>query len=350
MDTITTDNNTAMAEILPAPTAGRVTFRLKDSEIKRRDMLNNPFRQRRLLPAVLLLVLSLPMIAASASFPNVIPLPNGFAPEGIASGEGTTFYVGSIPTGAVYRGDLATGTGEILVPPQEGRSSIGMKYDPRSDLLFVAGGATGSAFIYNGTSGANVADVPFTTDPSFINDVVITQTGVYFTNSFAPVLYKIPLDPETGALPDPLTFEAIPLSGDYQSVAGGFNANGIDTTPNGKTLIIVNSTTGLLYTVDPSTGVATQIALGAGSVPNGDGILLQGKTLYVVQNSLNQIAVVQLSPDYSSGEITDLITSPSFRVPTTIARFGNALYAVNARFGTPVTPDTEYEVVRVPAK
>jgi sugar lactone lactonase YvrE len=314
-------------------------------------MFKHSFDRRRLLAALLLLVLSLPMIAATDTFPDVIPLPNGFAPEGIASGKGTTFYVGSIPTGAIYRGDFRTGTGEILVQPQEGRSAIGMKYDPRTDLLFVAGGATGEAFIYNGTTGANVADVQFTTDPSFINDVVITQDAAYFTNSFAPVLYKIPLEP-SGALPDPLTFEVIPLSGDYQFVAGGFNANGIDATPNGKVLIIVNSTTGKLYSVDPSTGVATEIDLGGGSVPTGDGILLQGKTLYVAQNSLNQITVIKLNSDYTSGEIvdtiTDVITNLSSPAPTTIAAFGNSLYVVNARFGVPVTPDTQYEIVRVP--
>jgi hypothetical protein len=68
----------------------------------------------------------------------------------------------------------------------------------------------------------------------------------------------------------------------------------------------------------------------------------------VVQNAFNQVAVIRLSPDYSSGEVTDLITSPLFRVPTTIAGFGSKLYVVNARFGTPPTPDTDYEVVLVP--
>jgi hypothetical protein len=67
-----------------------------------------------------------------------------------------------------------------------------------------------------------------------------------------------------------------------------------------------------------------------------------------VQNRLNQIAVVKLDSQLTEGTITETITSPDFRVPTTIALFGNALYAVNARFGTPPTPDTEYEVVRVP--
>ena len=34
-------------------------------------------------------------------------------------------------------------------------------------------------------------------------------------------------------------------------------------------------------------------------------------------------------------------------VPTTIAMFGSSLYAVNARFATPPTPDTTYTIVRV---
>ena len=125
-------------------------------------------------------------------------------------------------------------------------------------------------------------------------------------------------------------------------------ANGIEALPNGKTLIIVNSATGTLYLVNSTTGVATRIDLGGETVPNGDGILLQGKTLYVVQNSLNQIAVIEPNSDFTSGEIVNRITSPLFRVPTTIARIGGSLYAVNARFGTTPTPDTEYEVVRVP--
>jgi sugar lactone lactonase YvrE len=159
----------------------------------------------------------------------------------------------------------------------------------------------------------------------------------------------VPLE-NNGELPDPITVQEIPLTGDYELQAS-FNSNGIAATPNGKTLIIVNSADGVLYNVDPTTGVATRIDLGGGRVPNGDGILLEGKTLYVVQNRLNKIAVIELSPDLTSGTLVEEIASDSFRVPTTIARFGNALYAVNARFDvqTP-TPDTEYEVVRIPRK
>ena len=311
-------------------------------------MFANQLNLRRSLATLLLVVLSFTSIGSTFAkpFPDVIPLPNGFQPEGIATGTGTTFYVGSIPTGAVYRGDLRTGEGEVLVPAQTGRFAIGLKFDDRSGLLFVAGGPTGFAYVYDGDAGANVAAIQLTTLPSFINDVVITKDAAYFTNSFQPFVYRVPLE-NNGELPAVPTSEEIPLGGDYQFTPGAFNANGITATPNGKTLIIVNSTEGALYKVDPATGVATRIDLGTGGVPSGDGILLQGKTLYVVQNVLNQIAVVELSADISSGTITGIITDPAFRVPTTVARFGNSLYAVNARFGTVPTPDTEYEVVRV---
>jgi sugar lactone lactonase YvrE len=306
--------------------------------------------RRRSLLALLLVALTLTMIGgtSTAPFPEVIPLPNGFQPEGIASGNGTTFYVGSIPTGAVYRGDLRTGEGEVIVEPPAGRSAIGLKFDAPTGWLFVAGGPTGAAYVYDAETGATISAIQLETLTSFINDVVVTKDAAYFTNSFQPILYKVPLESiaESPTMPEVIK---IPLSGDYQSVPG-FNANGIAATPNGKSLIIVNSTVGALYLVDPETGVATRIDLGTGAVPNGDGILLQGKTLYVVQNFLNQIAVVELNADFSAGEIATTITNSLFRIPTTVARFGSTLCVVNARFDTLPTPDTEYEVVCVPKK
>ena len=57
-------------------------------------------------------------------FPEVINLPNGFQPEGISTGRGTSFYVGSLFDGAIYRGDLRTGKGAVLVPGVDGRVAI----------------------------------------------------------------------------------------------------------------------------------------------------------------------------------------------------------------------------------
>ena len=107
----------------------------------------------------------------------------------------------------------------------------------------------------------------------------------------------------------------------------------------------MNSASGVLYEVDPATGFALAIDVGGASLTMGDGMLLHGNTLYVVRNRLNEIVVIDLAADLSAGTVVDVITNPSFDTPTTMATFGNRLYAVNARFTTPPTPTTPYQVV-----
>jgi len=172
---------------------------------------------RRSLIALLLFALSFTMIGAASTqtFPDVIPLPDGFQPEGIASGKGTTFYVGSIPTGNIFRGDVRTGEGEVFVNAPAGRSAIGLKYDARSNLLFVAGGETGNAYFYDAETGEDAGEIQLTPLPSFINDVVVTKDAAYFTNSFQASLYRVPLA-NNGDLPDPLAVEEIPYHKEFE--------------------------------------------------------------------------------------------------------------------------------------
>ncbi len=201
------------------------------------------------------------------------------------------------------------------------------------------------ARVYDTDNGDLVGSFTLSGPGSFINDVIVTHSAAFFTDSFNARLFKLPLSPD-GGLPDPSAVEILPLSGDWVQ-AGGFNANGIDATPNGDTLILVNSGQGTLFTVDPTSGEAKLIDLGGASVSAGDGLLLDGKTLYVVRNQLNQIAAIKLAPDFASGEVITTITHPAFDVPTTVTEFGSRLYAVNARFSTPPTPTTHYDVVQV---
>lgn len=303
----------------------------------------------RPIRSLVLLLLAAGALAATAAspaadrpFPETIALPNGFAPEGIAVGRGDTFYVGSIPTGAIYSGSLRTGEGSVLVPAVAGRQAIGLDVDARNRLL-VAGGPTGNAYVYDAATGALLAEYDLTSGATFVNDVVVTRDGAYLTDSVNQVLYRIPIAPN-GTLG--ATAETIPLTGDI-AYTTGFNANGIDATPDGRWLVLVQSNTGLLFRVDPATGVAREIDLGGETVTAGDGILLDGRTLYVVRNQQNRIAVVRLAPDLLSGRLVTHLTDPGFDVPTTIAEHGNRLYAVTARFGTPVTPDTEYRVTQL---
>lgn len=296
------------------------------------------------LAVLALAVTSAVASASGAAFPKRIALPDGFQPEGI-SVAGQEFFVGSIPTGAVYRGSLRTGQGAVLVPAAAGRAAIGLEAD--RGRLFVAGGPTGKAFVYDARSGRSIAELTLATGgDTFVNDVAVTKRAAWFTDSFRPVLYRVPLGP-SGRPGGPSSVQMLPLTGDFQQQPG-FNANGIDATPNGKTLVIVQSSTGTLFTVSPATGAARAITLGGASVPNGDGILLRGRTLYVVQNQLNQVAKILLRPNLRSGRIVRTITDPQLDVPTTVDALGSRLYVVNARFGTPTTPSTAYWLTRLP--
>jgi sugar lactone lactonase YvrE len=286
-------------------------------------------------------MVSLAAVAVAAAFPQVIQLPKGFQPEGIEVGKGTTFYVGSVANGAIYRGNLRTGAGAILVPGASGKSATGIELDNRN-RLWVAGASTGKATVYDARTGALIRTYNLASAPTFINDVVVTRTAAYFTDSPKAVLYKIPIG-AGGALGD---VQTIQLSGDF-ALAAGFNLNGIDATPNGKTLIVVQSNKGKLFRVDPTSGVTREISLGSESVPNGDGILLTGKTLYVVQNQLNRVAVIKLSANLASGRVVTRLTDPDFAVPTTIDDHGRRLYAVNARFGTPNPSQADFQVVQL---
>lgn len=281
-------------------------------------------RLMTLLALLLGLVLSAGPVAAS--FPDRIELPDDFAPEGIAIGRGTTFYAGSLAGQGIWRGDLKSNDGEFIV--EEGGPFVGMKVDARN-RLWVAGGPAGTGYVFDAGTGGDplmVFQLAPAGEASFVNDVVVTGEAAWFTDSFRGVVYRV--DHATGAISE------LDLTDLAQPEAGVFRLNGIDATPNGKTLIVVNSTDGELYRMDTSSGVVDTIDVGE-SV-HGDGILLAGKTLYAVRDQ-DHVAVIELSPDLSSGAVVDELTG-DLDVPTTVARFGSSLYVVNARFGTTDDP------------
>lgn len=308
---------------------------------------------------------SLTQVAGTAQtnapvFPDLIPLPAGFGSEGIAVGTGYTFYVGSFTqpnSGQILVGDLRTGSLSELVPPN-GRPAVGMKVDPRTNLLFVAGGVSGGGTVFDANSGAEVAFYPFLPPGGHVvNDVVVTHDAAYFTVSTGPFLGRVALEPNG----QPGTAQTIPLPANFGmrgdcTVGPGPRANGIAATADGKYLIVVHTSEGRLYLLDTATLIPVPINVtggdfaGGNPLCGGDGLLLDGTTLYVAQfGPLNRVAVVELSPHLLSGEIARYITepfasNPAIRLPTTIAEFGNSLYAVTYGDGPP-TPDF---VVRLP--
>jgi hypothetical protein len=224
------------------------------------------------------------------------------------------------------------------VPPHPGRNHTGLKVHKRSNQLFVAGGESKAIYVYNARTGADVASFPLP-DAGFVNDVVLTRRAAYFTDSLVQQLYRLRIRRD-GSL-GPVT--RIPLSGDIEFTAG-FNANGIDTLKSRGRLVIVQSNTGELFKVNARTGRTREIALDQ-PVTNGDGILRQGRKIYVVQNRDNKIAVVKLSRKERRGRVRRFLTDPRLDVPTTIAPFKKFIYAVNARFNRP--DDSDDDIVRL---
>jgi hypothetical protein len=299
------------------------------------------------LAVVALATVASPTPAAAGGvdlFPDTIALPNGFRPEGIAIGRGATIFAGSIGTGAVFAANLVTGEGSILVPPQPGRASIGLSFDPRSDIIYVAGGPTGQGYAYSARTGETIAVFQLTTGPAFINDQIVTDDAVYFTNSLLPEIYKVPLSRR--AQPQADAVKTITLGGDFVQLAGT-NNNGIVATFGGKFLIAVNTAAAALFRIDPETGDSKLIDLGGASVTNGDGLMLRGDDLFVVQNRSNQIEVFDLNRTFDKAELKQVFSNDRLDVPTTIDSFLGTIYVVNARFSTPPTADTTYTIEKV---
>ncbi|WP_405925691.1 SMP-30/gluconolactonase/LRE family protein [Streptomyces sp. NBC_00035] len=279
--------------------------------------------------------------SSTSSWPTEIPLPNGFLPEGIAIGRKPYAYFGSRANGAVYRADLRTGEGTILYAGATGTITNGLKVDDHDGLLYLSSGSTGGAArIVDARTGDLVATYQLT-DPTghFINDVALLGDRAWFTDSYGAVLYGVP----RGGTGD---VRELPIGGDWVQSATGISANGLVGTPDGKALIVVNG--GKLYRVPLTTGEAVAITLsGTTALTNGDGLVRVGHTLYVVQNRLNHVSVLDLDPGITTAALTRTITDPRFNIPTTAARFGDLLYVANAQLGLPTTPDTPFNAVAV---
>ncbi|KAA6222840.1 superoxide dismutase [Streptomyces albofaciens JCM 4342] len=285
-----------------------------------------------------------PPAHAAGDWPTTLSLPDGFRPEGIAIGRGPYAYFGSIGDGSVYRADLATGRGRLITGSLGDRQSVGLKLDARG-RLFIAGGL-GVLRVVDARGGAVLATYEVGGGlPTLVNDVVLTPDAAYFTDSYRPRLFVLPFG-RHGELPGPDGIRTLPLTGEW--VQGSFAANGIERTPDGTALLVVNVVAGALFRVDPRTGDARKVPHTGPPLVNGDGLLLVGRHLYVVQQYQNAVDVLRLNGSGTRGRAVARITDPRFDVPTTAAVHGDRVYLPNARLNVdPPLPTTTYTAVAV---
>lgn len=133
--------------------------------------------------------------ATAKSFPETITLPGATSAEGIATGIGSSFFAGDLFKGDIYRGDLRSGSASLFIDAPDGRMAVGLRVDVPHDLLFVAGGFTGQGYVYDARTGEDVAVLQLA-DPTLgtaINDVIVADGAAWFTDSFQPHLYRVPI-------------------------------------------------------------------------------------------------------------------------------------------------------------
>ena len=330
-------------------------------------------RIRRSVPATLLTVLS--VLAAMLLAPGVavagahggsthgshrgsvtVPLPVGLRPEGITSGPGTRYYVGSLANGRIVTGDLQRGgKSRVLLPGADGRQIRGLYWDRRTGLLWAVGNLgparqDGTARVWAVSSGTG-AIVKVWTIPGglFLNDLVVTRNAVWVTDSGSDRLTRIALDRHGRPTSTSPTF--LPLAGSSwpATAAGTTGANGIRTLPNGD-LLLDNSTSGGLWAVNRATGATTRITVVGTQLTGGDGLLRTGRTVFVVRGTANTVVdQLKLSVRGKTWTATyqRALTDRTLDVPSTATLAGGSLWAVNARFGVASPENAKYWITKL---
>jgi hypothetical protein len=288
---------------------------------------------------------------AHHGLPDTVALPDGLQPEGITSGPGSTFYVGSVADGRIVTGNLLEVGTTVLLPAATGRSLRGLFHDRHTGLVWAVGslGADAHVWAVDDTSGAVVADV-MVPGGGFLNDLVITRRAVWVTDSAVDRLTRIALDRR--GLPRGTDPTFLPLGGDWPATAAGtFGANGIRELSD-ESLIINNSTAGGLWEVNRRTGVTREIVVSGGPRPvSGDGLVLRGHTLFDVRGSgASDVSVFRLRRHHGRWTATaqGLLTDPTLDVPSTATFAKGSLWAVNARFGVASPATAPYWITRLP--
>lgn len=256
-------------------------------------------------------------------------------PEGIAYNANTgIFYTGSTLNGDVIQVDVQTGKSSLFAPgvKQNRNDCRGMKVDAKK-RLWICGGEENKIHVlgYNGMP-IKSWDLKALYNSGFINDCVADKNYMYFTDSRVQKIYRANV---AGVLP--LNIEEWLSFTDQQiPYAAGFNANGAALTPDGKYLIIVISNSGRLYRIDRNSKAITEIILNV-RVTSGDGLWLEGNTLYVSRNATSQIFPVQLNANFTEGIVGSGFGS-NLSFNTTIAKAGQYFLVVNGQLNRRPSP------------
>jgi hypothetical protein len=276
-----------------------------------------------------------------------IALPAGFHPVGITTDGKRFLYVGSLDDGAIWRRNVRTGAERLLVEGRNPRAATGITFDRRCSRIVVAGGDTHRVRLHDARTGERVRTYGFGARQRFLSDVVVTRSGMFATDSINPELAVVRFLPgrQFRCDPPPRSSRTLKLTGDLV-MKPGTNLSGIVQV--GRSLVSVQSNTGRLFRINPTTGATHRIAVKGGKLRGGAGMEPLGHRRFaVVRTSKNRITTVHLNRSLTLARVVQGTTASSFRQPTTAARLRGNLYVVNSRSSTPPKPDTAYWLTRM---
>jgi sugar lactone lactonase YvrE len=253
--------------------------------------------------------------------------------------DGDTYYVTGAGSGRIYRGDVdepETVAEEFIDTGFGGLGGIKVV----GERLIVA--RFFGVSLFDRQTGALVATWSGASG-THTNDVAIAPNGdAYITDSERPVLYRIP----AAELRDPSAVEQdLPVFLEWQDppysdyVPGYIEANGIVATPDGKFVLVVHFSDGILFRVRLADKRVTQVDLDGYRLIAGDGMIItDDRVLYVVRPFGSLVAKFRVNSRYERGRLVSETTDPSFQTPTTAAIAGDRLLVVNSQFGGPGEP------------
>ena len=255
--------------------------------------------------------------------------------EGIGVDERAgVFYVSSTnQSGALYRGETGKRDQvlELWQPPTTGNNGRGIDVD-RAGRVYVAGGPAAEVRVFS-RGGELLAELPTLAAGSFLNDVWVGPDGAaYVTDSSLPVVWRVSEQRAGWTIERWLDVSSTIA---YTPSLTDFDLGGIVSTADHRFLLAAQGTTGQLWRIDLRTRQISEVDLSGARLPNADGIVLRGTTLWVVQNFTRQISKLKLRHHSSSAIVEEVLPTPEDRTFTTAKRVGGRLLVVDSKFGFP---------------
>jgi SMP-30/Gluconolactonase/LRE-like region len=250
-----------------------------------------------------------------------------------------TFYVSEITGGEIHRGQVRRADTRQWLEGDgaDGRfTARGVTVD-EAGRVYIAGGPNSAEhagapdlWVY-GRDGRLLAALRTGVPNAFLNDVAIGPDGAaYFTNSNAPQVFRVAQQDgawsaqtwadATGAIATPT----------------GINLNGIVVATDGRSLVVAQSNVGKLWRFDLGSRAVSPIDIGDTNLKDGDGLVLQGRTLWVVRNRSHVLTRLNLGASAVTARLVREQPTDPGRVFTTAKLSQGRLLLVDSKLDQPV--------------